>query len=174
MKYSKHTALLISFLFYGLNATMAHAVPMLTLDNPDQTVARPSSGFIDVDFWGTLSIDSGDTVGGFWADGLYSSSGDLLYISDPINNPDGDNVGYAYRFSIRVHHDSPLGLYAFDGSLVDPAFWGMGVTHADGSHSNVLDEFSVTVVSAVPEPATLVLLGLGLAGFGFSARKKQA
>jgi hypothetical protein len=42
-----------------------------------------------------------------------------------------------------------------------------------GDASLLLDNISITSTS-VPEPATLALMGLGLAGVGFARKKKQA
>jgi hypothetical protein len=63
----------------------------------------------------------------------------------------------------------------FGGSLLPSSF---AYTSPDDPPANLIpgtqhfDFFSITTEVAAPEPASLLLIGLGLAGLGFSRRKK--
>ena len=93
--------------------------------------------------------------------------------------------GFSYQDSV---HYGALGLTgdAVDWPNIEPSHWGLGIAGAyDLTGANVweghgkLDTFSQNVVGHflvrdVPEPTTLALLSLGLAGLGFTRRKMKA
>ena len=115
----------VMFLVIGLPA---YAIPTLILDNPDQIIERPLSSYVDVDFYGTLTLDAGQVAGPISGSGGYMSTGDFLYISDPaLCGAACWAQGYAYRFSVRVNYDDLLGVYDLDGSLSAPGWISMPV-----------------------------------------------
>jgi hypothetical protein len=60
---------------------------------------------------------------------------------------------------------------AAGGSFDWDKFFGAALT-IDGKTVGSLD-MSIDIIKSVPEPATLALLGLGLAGLGFAGRRRQ-
>jgi hypothetical protein len=161
-------------LFYGITA---QAVPIFTLDDPNRTVVRPTSDFIDVDYYGELQLDEGDQLLGVFSTGLFSSSGDqLATFSNPAIDPMIYAVGEGYRFSVRVDSDSALGLYNLDSSLSNPAVWGFDVMTSNESITPLYEEFSVTVTdnrTSVPEPSSLLLMAIGLLSLGLVRLRKR-
>ena len=202
--------LLAGSIFYGLSASVAHAV-MINEVSPDA---------------GELLGTAQDTTGTGAV--LESISGTLINlgtVADPVDDVDLYNIlitnpaAFSVTVTASLSEDNDAQLYLFDaagievlynddrgvddflpqfdaGDLIDPAgefflafnLWatapltvgnlGAGWDNDPGPFQTGPYTLSLTGVetagAAVPEPSTLVLLSLGLAGFGFMRRKMKS
>ena len=159
----------------GLLAVGLLAGPMVAnalsvvFDNPNQTVLRPSSGTVEASFSANYICDQGDAVNSVSVNYLHTSSNAIL---DAVSFVDSFSCGNALRFTFYVPSTADLGLYNLAVNLTDPALFGVTYFDATGILRSVVTAISIDVVGSVPEPGTLALLGLGLAGLGLSRRRK--
>ena len=145
----------------GLLALLAEpvrAVPILTLDNPNPTIALPSSP-INYAFTGTLKLDPGFSFES--ATLLFAFQGGAVpglvgtFVNDPYTGADsGGFVGSL--FTLQISPSSALGFYdqQFGGG---PAQFSITGIDANLDTETVTANYTVTLVSAVPTPSSVVL-----------------
>lgn len=162
-----------------------------------------NADLISFDFRGTCLVDcarlglsDGDTfeeIGALvFADGTFPSAGTSLTVSDIVsfnlfgldfltgNQSDTDSVSFVA--------DDVIGFVALVGGVNQFCYNVSGSTCAGGDFDTIVGEsgiatgasghgpaeFTRSVPVSVPEPGTLALLGIGLAGMGLARRRKAA
>ena len=168
--HKKITGLLAGLALLSL-ASSANAVLMWSFDNPDQfvgpsdiismnaTLFNDTPDAVDIGREGSVSIG----FGGFST--IYQFSfGDVMELFSGISLDGGES--YAFIFGTFVPNPAPVALGIYEISFAS-------ITIAQDDIFIEDSTFRATVGGAqVPVPATVLLLGLGLAGLGWSRRKK--
>lgn len=174
-------------LFAGLSMSVANATPL----RMDYSVTDLGGGLYDYDF--SLVLDNND---GSWVAGdgwSWIIFGDQQSASSPLTNFVGDvgdlpiGLFTSYMTSTGFHNGptlSPLApTYWIPNALGDFLSWS-GTSDANLGQGELLfstlqsvggveASFEVANLVSVPEPATLALLGLGVAGIGYQRRKQN-
>lgn len=139
---------------------------------------------------GGLFFPSPDSPGGFITVEFFTAIGDgpgadiaIIDFGDTSADPSEpadifvstDGLGFTFIGSI-IGGPSPEGLIDIAGAFSDPVHFVkienslVGAPDGDGLDVDAVEGLN-EFISAVPEPATLLLVGIGLAGFGFTRRR---
>ena len=137
----------------------------IALDHPAQSVVRPDTGSIQVDFTGHIGLTAGYELLYVKVDFAEDDAGDHLSLPSVNSGPFGwatDGV----LFSETVRSTNAPGLYG-------PVVIEYGEC-ADDTCIYAETTYSVEVTSPVDEAETIALMGLGLLGLAGARRKASA
>lgn len=111
---------------------------------------------------------SGSNIFGFDGDGidLYVAALNGGTSPEVAGNP--DTTGYGGPLGYFTITDANTGVVNFTGGIAN------GATTYFSLEEPINISSLPTITTSVPEPSTLALLGLGIAGFGFARRRKGA
>jgi PEP-CTERM motif len=139
----------------------AHAI-IVTLDDDTLSVVRPTSGTTRVDFTGNIDLTPGFEVSAVALSQLVNETGTSLALSA---FPHFTFNATGVLFSLTVSATDALGTYAFYENPHRAATLTFYECPVGGGncYGSALVHYSLQVLAnAVPEPATLVLFGVGL------------
>lgn len=141
-------------------------------------VNSPSCGVLDLSYqsqfgWEAMSSTVFNSLG--------ISAYDFVFDGANVDYATGNNFDEASGATVHFVNDIVGG----DVAVAAPWFsdynhidWGNGVdglwSFSDNNGELYYESLAVRVSAAVPEPSSIALLGLGLAGLGFSRKKKIA
>ena len=146
-------------------AQRAYAVPVtLTLDNPHQTIARPASGEIVLNFTGTVSFGHDFHFEEAELDFAYnrSSTESIPTEFGPVDFSDANNGGSVtgVLFTAEISSLTAPGLYGFEFGTKEPATLSIEGGADDETFVTVSRSFSIRVTNgtAVPDESSSALL----------------
>jgi len=196
MKFMKGI-LIVALLSLTCTTASALVIDFDSLISPGTVGPNSGSGFIDSGFVFSANMDVVDVspTGGWWSDGVGTGhSGKFA----ALNNYSGDMV--MTREGGGTFSVQDLWLNGWQGYLTSVTIQGLlnnlitdtvslsfsnpwtevllNFAQVDTLRINsegffLVDDIRVNATNVVPEPSTLVLLSLGLAGLGFACRRKS-
>ena len=155
----------------GLNGWTSNG--NVTLVNNGGAAARLTAG-LGAETYTTLlqsiSLNAGDTLTGqaqfFGADYLPYNDNAYVKLS-------GNDLFYSSIANVGAYGTSALTSFSFTALVSGTYFLSAGVANSiDNVGSSTLEVRNFAVTNAVPEPASLALFGLALAGFVAARRRK--
>ncbi len=169
----------LAVLALAVVAALSQAAINLNIDNPDQSVNLPTSGTVTLTFTGTITCSSdwkpdGNSFAAYPAlqnssTNLATTAFDGAYLTYIGTANYGDDYS-GNLFTVTVASTDAPGYYGFLVNSNDAAYMSVEGVHTSGNKFNDSESFSVTV-NAVPEPASMGVLGLGVAALLRRRRK---
>lgn len=178
----KHISILMAIVGVLIVASTSWALTITTETLPQWTGTDNSNLNNDqiatiVGYGGTLDLLYKQDVGAGSDTGSFASSYSTVFDNTPTDPKDATISNVSGPFI----SGTPIYLYVKDGNAM-PAYYIFDISAWNGNDTIYLEDFwpnrgaishvAIYGTAAVPEPATLILLGLGLLGIAGIRRKK--
>ncbi len=173
MARSIHFYMSVLLLVFGLSSGANASLVFEVLRVSDSVAQIQGTGSVDVNaIFEYIEFESATTIGNMGLDGF---SGDLTLGGASVVNVFTRTSSYDFSVNFWGSDiglgDSVLGLLT---ATLDVETWDPVGTTGDvtGGDTTIIGSYSiVSSFSSVPEPTTIALMGLGLAGIGWKRRK---